>query len=61
MYTIEELVGFSVRLLESSEYAKDNFSQKTLSRLCEVIAMGYNQVSYHNFSHAFALVQVKYV
>jgi len=59
MYTIEELVRFSVMLLEDNGFAANRFSQKTISSLCEAIAMGYNRVSYHNFSHAFALSQVQ--
>lgn len=61
MYTVEELVGFSALMLRDNEYAENKFSQKTLCNLSKAIALGYNKVSYHNFSHAFALTQVNWI
>lgn len=58
MYTVKELVEFSTSILLTSEYAAINFSESTLQKLMETVALRYNDIAYHNFSHAFSLTLV---
>ena len=58
MYKIKDLVSFGVTLLRTSEFGSNYFSQSSLTLLLKKIALRYNGVAYHNFSHAFSLALV---
>ncbi len=57
-YSIQDLINFSTEILYSNSYAKLIFSKKQTEELVTAIATSYNKLSYHNFSHAFSLMQV---
>ncbi len=54
-YTGEELAYFSAKMLLNNDFAQKTFDPDTISSLIEKIALKYNIVSYHNFSHPFSL------
>jgi hypothetical protein len=54
MYTLKELCSFGVMILQTSPFAC-NFTEETLRRLLETLALRYNDIAYHNWSHAFSL------
>jgi hypothetical protein len=54
MYTLKELCSFGVMILQTSPFAC-NFTEETLQRLLETLALRYNDIAYHNWSHAFSL------
>jgi len=45
-------------MIMENSFAKNRFSEENLRSLITGIANNYNSVSYHNFSHGFALMQV---
>lgn len=60
MYKIKDLVSFGVTLLRTSEFGETCLSEASLTMLLKKIALRYNGVAYHNFSHAFSLSLVLY-
>lgn len=52
-YRIKDLVQFSTQILRTSQFCNLNYTEKVTKRLVKLIAMNYNSVAYHNFSHAF--------
>ena len=57
-YSIQDLINFSTEILYSNSYAKSIFTRQQTEELVTAIATCYNKISYHNFSHAFSLMQV---
>lgn len=58
MYKIKDLVWFSTMMLQTSSFASNKYTPKHLKKLVQSIALKYNSVPYHNFSHAFSLALV---
>ena len=54
MYTLQDLCCFGTKLLRTSLFSF-TFSEDTLQRLLETLALRYNDIAYHNWSHAFSL------
>jgi len=52
-YRIKDLVEFSTQILRTSQFCNLNYTEKVTKRLVKLLAMNYNSVAYHNFSHAF--------
>lgn len=49
---------FSVLIIKSSNYTGPEYEDKHLIKLMQIMVNNYNNVSYHNFSHAFSLCLV---
>ena len=58
-YSIKELVEFSVKILQTSQFGRLNFSEKLLRRTVNLVAGHYHSIAYHNFSHGFSVMMVK--
>ena len=54
-----ELIEHTVSII--MKYDVGLLSKKHLTKLITEIALGYRDISYHNFSHAFNLFQVKII
>ena len=54
-----ELIEHTVSII--MKYDVGLLSKKHLTKLITEIALGYRDISYHNFSHAFSLTQLFYI
>lgn len=54
-----ELIEHTVNII--MKYDVGLLSKKHLTKLITEIALGYRDISYHNFSHAFSLTQLFYI
>lgn len=58
--TRAQLVLLTVDIVMENSFAKSNINPQHLKLLVGEIADNYNSVSYHNFTHGFALMQMLY-
>lgn len=56
--TRTQLAGIAADIILDNSFAKSKFNPEHIVNLTMEIADRYNSVSYHNFSHGFALMQV---
>lgn len=57
-YSLHNLAEFAIMILKESQYCNNQEKQLMTKILVHLIASNYNIISYHNFSHAFSLMQV---
>jgi hypothetical protein len=56
-FKVKDLINFACLMLQSNSFAR---GLPRLFGLFSAIAQNYNCVSYHNFSHAFTLMQLNF-
>jgi hypothetical protein len=57
-YPIKQLVLFSKTIFDASPERRAIGKSFNLLRLIELLAENYNVTAYHNFTHAFSVLQV---
>jgi hypothetical protein len=57
-YSVQDLIKFATEIIYSNSYAQSVFTKAQMEELTLTIASNYNKTPYHNFSHAFSLMQV---
>lgn len=57
-HPIKNLVGYSKTIIEANPQRRAIGKSFNLLRLIELIAEHYNITAYHNFTHAFSVLQV---
>ncbi|KAM3132543.1 hypothetical protein pb186bvf_015356 [Paramecium bursaria] len=58
IYTKQELVQFSLQIFDFLNFQQFKIPQNILEQLLQEMAYNYNVIPYHNFTHAFQLVQL---
>lgn len=56
--TRTQLAGIAADIILDNSFSRFNFDPENIVNLTMAIADRYNNVSYHNFSHGFGLMQV---
>lgn len=55
---LKKLINLSSSMIQEVKLAPNVLTSNQITTLITKVALSYNIVSYHNFSHAFSLMQV---